>query len=41
MKTILTKTAVAFSGLLASTYAFAGTCCEVGAVCCSLGLPCC
>ncbi len=41
MKTVFVKTAVLFSGLLASTYAFAGACCDAGALCCVMGMPCC
>lgn len=41
MKALMFKTSVVLTSLLATTYAFAGTCCEVGAACCDMGLPCC
>ncbi len=41
MKTVLLKTGILLTGVLATTYAFAGTCCEAGALCCALNLPCC
>lgn len=41
MKTLMLKASIVFTGLLATTYAFAGTCCEAGAACCTLGMPCC
>lgn len=41
MKTFKTKLAVGATAMLASTYAFAGTCCEALAVCCAMAMPCC
>jgi hypothetical protein len=41
MKAVVAKTSVFLTGVLATTYAFAGSCCEVGAVCCALSMPCC
>lgn len=41
MKSFMTKVSVALTGLLATTYAFAGACCETGAACCLMGLSCC
>ncbi|MCR2747292.1 hypothetical protein [Limnobacter parvus] len=41
MKSIITKTSVFLTSLLATTYAFAGSCCETGAICCAMAMPCC
>lgn len=41
MKSLMIKTSVLLTGILATTYAFAGTCCEAGAACCAVGMFCC